>query len=233
MFPNIRQLLNDFLSLIYPSGCEACQRSLVSGEEIICTYCVSDLPRLNYHFDHDNPLFKKFRGRIPIGAVTAFLKFQKKGHVQHLMHALKYKDKPAIGVALGKAYGHELVKTDHYATADFIIPVPLHKSRFRQRGYNQSERWAAGLSEVLGIPVAENLLTRTHRTVTQTKKTRLKRWENVEVAFVTQFADQLVGKKVILVDDIVTTGSTLEACAQALIESGCAEVNIVCIAAAK
>lgn len=232
MIPKVATILNDFVSLIYPTFCEACDRSLIKGEEIICTNCIADLPRLNYHLKRDNPLYTKFRGRIPIEFASAFLLFRKKGAVQHLMHAFKYRDRPDIGVKLGKVYGNELSRSKTIADIDLIVPVPLHKARKRQRGYNQSERWAAGLGEVLSVPVETNI-QRVLKTETQTKRTKLKRWENVQESFQVKFPERVGGKNILLVDDIVTTGATLEACGRTLTESGVKSLSIVCIAAAQ
>ena len=232
MIPKVGTILNDFLSLIYPTFCEACERSLIKGEEIICTHCIADLPRLNYHNERDNPLYTKFRGRVPIDFASAFLMFRKKGAVQHLLHSFKYRDRPDIGVKLGKVYGNELSRSSSISAVDLIVPVPLHKARERQRGYNQSERWAAGLGEALSIPV-ENNIQRVAKTESQTKRTKLKRWENVQESFQVKFPERIIGKRILLVDDIVTTGATLEACGKRLIESGAKSISIVCIAAAQ
>ncbi len=229
----VGDLFNDFLSLIYPNFCEACRRPLVKGEDIICTHCISDLPRSDDHLYLENPLFIKFRGRVPIVWASAFLKFQKKGKVQRLLHSFKYRARPDIGVKLGKVYAHELLRTNAIGELDLIVPVPLHKARQRQRGYNQSERWAAGLGEVFSVPVGNDVLHRTHKTETQTKRTKLRRWENVVEAFEAKAKDQIADKRILLVDDVVTTGATLEACAHALIQSGCKSVSIACLAAAK
>lgn len=232
MILKVGTILNDFLSLVYPTFCEACERSLIKGEEIICTNCIADLPRLNYHLERNNPLYTKFRGRVPIEFACAFLKFRKKGAVQHLLHSFKYRDRPDIGVKLGKVYGNELARTKSCKDIDLIVPVPLHKARQRQRGYNQSERWATGLGEALSLPV-ENNIQRVLKTETQTKRTKLKRWENVQESFQVKSPERIAGKNILLVDDIVTTGATLESCAKSLTESGVKSISIVCIAAAQ
>jgi ComF family protein len=233
MIAKVGDILNDFLSLVYPSFCEACKQSLVKGEEIICTNCIADLPRLNYHLYKENPLYTKLRGRAPIDFATAFLLFRKKGAVQRLLHSLKYRDRPDIGTKLGRVYAHELMRTKCLSEIDVIVPVPLHESRQRQRGYNQSEYWANGLGEIFSVPVDSTIMERMQRTETQTRRTKLRRWENVQESFTVEFPEKVVGKNVLLVDDIVTTGATLEACAKSLIKSGSKSISLVCIAAAQ
>lgn len=190
-----------------------------------------DLPKSNYHREKENPFFHKFSGRIPVKFVMTLFKFVKSGKVQHLLHALKYKNQPEIGVQLGRVYGADLVLDEYKDQFDIIVPVPLHPSKRRKRGYNQSEEFGKGLSEVLEIPCTEKFLKRVKATTTQTKKSKLNRWENVSEVFEVEQKEELKGKRILLVDDVVTTGATLEACGQKLLEAGCSDVSIACIAA--
>jgi ComF family protein len=227
----LKEILLDFLHLFFPNYCRGCEESLVKGEKIICTRCMLDLPKSNYHLEKENPFFRKFSGRIPVKFVMTLFKFVKSGKVQHLLHALKYKNQPEIGVQLGRVYGADLMTNDYKDQFDFIVPVPLHPSKKRKRGYNQSEEFGKGLSEMLNIPCTEKFLKRVKATTTQTKKSKLNRWENVSEVFEVREEEELKGKRVLLVDDVVTTGATLEACGEKLLKAGCGDVSIACIAA--
>lgn len=175
----------------------------------------------------------RLAGRLPIRHGWAFLKFQKGGVVQRLLHQLKYNNCPEIGERLGKAYGRELSDTLLAGEFDLIVPVPLHRSRQRQRGYNQSAYFAKGLSEALQVPWDESISIRTHATASQTRKNRADRWENVRHVFDVRTAISVQGKRILLVDDVITTGATLEACGQHLLDCGCASVSVACIAEAQ
>ncbi len=225
-------LIEDFLSLFYPPFCLGCSGPLVKGEETLCTVCLSNLPKTHYHRRGENPVLNRLAGRLPIRHGWAFLKFQKGGVVQHLLHQLKYNNCPEIGERLGKAYGHELQEAsdDQF---DLIIPVPLHKSRLRQRGYNQSAWFAKGLSDALQIPWDETISIRTQATATQTRKNRAARWENVQRVFSVSPDVSLASKRILLVDDVITTGATLEACGRHLLDCGCSTISIACIAEAQ
>jgi ComF family protein len=226
-----KEILLDFMYLFFPNYCRGCEESLVKGEKIICTRCMLDLPKSNYHREKENPFYRKFSGRIPVRFVMTLFKFVKSGKVQHLLHALKYKNQPEIGVQLGRVYGADLVSENYKDQFDFIVPVPLHPSKRRKRGYNQSEEFGKGLSEILEIPCTEKFLKRVKATSTQTKKSKLNRWENVSDVFEVREHQELQGKRILLVDDVVTTGATLEACGEKLLKAGSGEISIACIAA--
>jgi ComF family protein len=226
-----KEILLDFMYLFFPNYCRGCEESLVKGEKIICTRCMMDLPKSNYHRERENPFYHKFSGRLPVKFVMTLFKFVKRGKVQHLLHALKYKNQPEIGVQLGRVYGTDLIDENYKDQFDLIVPVPLHPSRRRKRGYNQSEEFGKGLSEILEIPCTEKFLKRIKETSTQTRKSKLNRWENVSDVFECHELHELKGKRVLLVDDVVTTGATLEACGEKLLRAGCGEISIACIAA--
>ena len=162
--------------------------------------------------------------------VMTLYKFVKESRVQHILHALKYRHQPEIGEYLGRLYGKDLVEADYRGSFDIIVPVPLHVSRQRVRGYNQSTQFGNGLSEVLGIPCDDRVLSRATATETQTQKGRLLRWMNVSQLFHVVNPERIAGKRVLLIDDIITTGATLEACGSTLVESGCGRLSIACIA---
>lgn len=228
--PFFLQVLRDFASLFFPNYCLGCSGSLVRGENMICSRCMLEMPQTNYHQVNDNPLRLRMSGRIPIVHALGFFKFTKNGRIQHILHALKYRNEPEIGIILGKVYGQKL--KERCLLFDLIVPVPLHPSRKRKRGYNQSAKFAQGLGEILGIPFSEEIIARGIKTATQTRKSKLKRWENVSDVFVIKNAGQIQLKHVLLVDDVVTTGATLEACASVLSSNGCDRISIASIAVA-
>lgn len=226
------EILRDFVSLFFPRHCLACSNSLVNGEDLVCTLCMLEMPQTDYHKDTGNSLQARLSFRIPIKYAMALFKFSKSGRVQHLLHELKYKNHPEIGIILGKFYAEKLAEVNLGGAFDLIIPVPLHASRKRKRGYNQSAKFAQGLSERLSVPFSDELLVRRLKTETQTRKTKLNRWENMSGVFYLNEPGIIEGKKVLLVDDVITTGSTLESCSLTLVNAGCSELSIACIAEA-
>lgn len=226
-------MLNDFISLFFPKYCMACNNNLVKGEEMVCLKCDYEIPKTDSHLDKYNFIAAKFYGKVHLQDAVAFYKFTKNGRVQRLLHKLKYHNKPALGELIGRKYGHELMGIEIQAEYDLIVPVPLHKTKLRRRGYNQSAVFASGLGEVLRIPVQEYALKRNVKTTTQTRKSRIERWRNVDNIFVVPEPEGVKDKRILLVDDVITTGSTLESCARALLDSGCKSVGVAAIAAAK
>lgn len=229
----INTVLGDFISLFFPHYCLACSRALAKGEEILCTACLIDLPKTNYHLRLENQIKNRLLGRLPLKHGWAFLKFRKSGVVQHLLHQLKYNNHPEVGVKLGQAYGFELLNQGFDKEFDLIVPVPLHPSRQRKRGYNQSAQFALGLSDALKVAWTDSISIRTRSSVTQTHKTKAERWENVKDVFSIKEYDVVKDKRILLVDDVITTGATLEACGQHLVECGCKEISVACIAEAQ
>ncbi|MBL0741775.1 ComF family protein [Chryseolinea sp. Jin1] len=223
-------MLDDFVSLFFPRYCLACSGPLAKGEDLVCTNCIVEMPQTDDHVVADNALFSRLSFRIPIAHAMALFKFNKSGRVQQLLHQLKYKNHPEIGVMLGRVYGEKLVQANLASAFDIILPVPLHPSRKRKRGYNQSAKFAEGLSEKLGISFSDNVLVRQRKTETQTRKSKLNRWENMADVFRIVDQQQIVGKRILLVDDVITTGATIETCGHLLLGAGCASVSLACIA---
>jgi len=222
----------DFIGLVFPRICAGCGNNLWRHEKVLCGFCLYHLPKSGFHLDNDNPVSRLFWGRERIDQATAFLIFNKGSKVQHLIHQLKYKGKKEIGTFLGKLYG-EILKDDiHYKYADYIIPVPLHKKKYMQRGYNQSEVFGMGLSDSMRIPVNHSLLLRSSNTGTQTRKSRFNRYLNVNEIFILKNSRSFENKYLLLVDDVVTTGATLESCIHTLNQIPGVRVGVVCIAAA-
>ncbi len=224
--------LSDFISLIFPRICAACGNSLWKSEDVLCGSCEYHLPKTNYHHAFENPVTRLFWGRVDILTGAAFLYFNKGSKVQRMVHQLKYKGRKDIGIFLGELYGLELKYSPHFNSADIIVPVPLHKKKYMKRGFNQSEQIAIGLSSAMNIPVNRHLLSRIKSTETQTRKSRFSRYQNVKEIFSTETPQNWSGKHLMLVDDVVTTGATLESCIRALKVIPGVRVSVVCIAAA-
>jgi ComF family protein len=209
-------LLDDFLSLFFPKTCLACGNSLYGNEEIICLKCILHLPETNFHREEKNPVGQVFLGRVPVELASAYFYYKKGGVVQKLIHQLKYRGHAEIGNYLGKIYGSKLIENPAYKDIDSIIPIPLHEKKQKKRGFNQAEKFAQGLSESMNIAVNTKIVSRVKATSTQTKKSRYNRWENVENMFEVAEPALHQGKHFLLVDDVITTGATMEACLQAL-----------------
>lgn len=223
-------MFKEFFRLIYPSFCLACNKALEGGEEAICSFCRFELPKTNFHLTAKNPLEQRFWGKIQIQQAFAYLYFIKQGKVQRLIHNLKYKGHQEVGELLGKWYGYELAESEYSGKYDLIIPIPLHKNKLRKRGYNQCDTFTKSLSETLSIPYSLDSVRRITSTTTQTKKSRFSRWKNVEEIFVVEKKEVISGKRILLVDDVVTTGATLEACGHVLLKEGAKEISVGCIA---
>ena len=208
--------IGDFFSLVFPRICAACGNSLWKHEDTICHSCEFHLPKTNFHFSDENPVTKIFWGRADLVSGAAFLYFNKGNKVQLLVHQLKYNGRKDIGVFLGALYGQTLKYAPSFNSADVIVPVPLHKKKYMKRGYNQSEQFGMGLSSVMSIPLNRHLLVRTKATETQTRKSRFSRYQNVREIFLVNQPENWRGKHLLLVDDVITTGATLESCIEAL-----------------
>ncbi len=222
----------DFISIIFPRICACCGNSLWRHEEVVCHSCEFHLPETNFHLDPENPVARLFWGRAGLEGAAAYLYFNKRNRVQRLVHQLKYKGRKDIGIWLGARYGRILCNFAPFNTADLIIPVPLHKKRYMQRGYNQSEQFALGLALPMKIPVDNHLVARTRATETQTRKSRFSRYQNVREIFTVGNPGSFRGMHLLLVDDVITTGATLESCIQALSAIPEVRVSVACIAAA-
>jgi ComF family protein len=224
--------IDDLISLFYPRICLACGNTLFRQEDTICTYCLFHLPKTNFHKEADNPVSRIFWGRVPLYSAAAYYHFGKGGKVQHLIHQLKYKGHQEIGVYIGKLYGLELLESPLFSGVDFIMPVPLHLSKLRKRGYNQSELFAAGLCNSLPARLDIHSLYRRLASETQTRKSRFSRWENVKEIFALRDEEKLTGKHLLLVDDVITTGATIEACASMLLKIPDVRVSVAALACA-
>ncbi|MBT2558630.1 ComF family protein [Hymenobacter sp. ISL-91] len=227
-------MLSDFVSLLFPRVCLACQEPLARGEDDLCTDCRAQLPYTDYHRlpPADNPLARRFWGKLPVTHVLGYLTFQKHGRVQHLLHELKYRNQQQIGRVLGRHFGQELAEAGYVDTFGLVVPVPLHPRKLARRGYNQADSFAEGLATSLGCLWHPEALRRTAATESQTRKNRLQRWQNVATVFEAARPELVAGQHVLIVDDVLTTGATLEACCAVLLAAGAREVSVATIAVA-
>ena len=224
--------------LFYPRMCEGCCKPLLTTEKILCISCSMQLPETGYPDIEDNETASRFAGRIPFVYATSYAYFTSDGLLQHLLHGLKYKDKKEIGYYLGKRLGQSIQKnlltaaqhgTLQPLPIDIIIPVPLHKAKHAKRGYNQSMLIAEGISDILKIAASDKLLVRKRNTESQTNKTRAERVNNMTEAFEIREKGKLTGKHILLCDDVLTTGATLEACALALMKDKSIKISLATI----
>ncbi len=223
-------LLDDFLSLLFPRLCYGCGNHLVRNENLICTECYVAIPRTNYHTFKDNPVEQLFWGRCLIQRGAAFSFYNKGSRIRRLIHNLKYKGVKEVGPELGRIYGRSLKGSEFMSAIDIIIPVPLHQSKIKMRGFNQSELICMGLSESTGVPFDIVSLARVTGSSTQTKKSRYDRWTNVEGIFHITDPELIKGKHILLVDDVITTGSTIESCSSELLKVEGVRVSVAALA---
>jgi len=224
------QFLIDIKNIFYPNICLGCEAVLTINENILCTTCLFDLPLTNYLTTNDTSVEKIFFGRIKIEKATALLFYHKKGITQKIIHNLKYRGHEEIGVYLGNWLGKEIKQNKHFNTIDYIIPVPLHKKRLKSRGYNQVTKFGERLAFYLEKPFIENVLVRQSASLTQTKKSRVDRWKNVKELFFLNDETIFENKHVLIIDDIITTGATIESCANELFKTKNIKISVVVMA---
>jgi ComF family protein len=222
--------MDDFISLLFPRLCYACGNHLLRNENLICTECYVVIPRTNFHLENENPVAQLFWGRCPIEKAAAFSFYNKGSRIRNLIHNLKYRGIKEVGFELGRIYGLSLKSSGFTADIDIIIPVPLHPDKKRIRGFNQSDYISSGLGDATGLPVYSDAVARITGSETQTKRSRYDRWTNVEGIFNVIDHDVIIGKHILLVDDVITTGSTIESCAGELLKVEGVKVSVVALA---
>ena len=214
-----KELKNSLLHILFPHVCDGCGSDIVDEESSLCMKCIAEMPETNFHLHANNPVEKIFWGRLPIISATAQYYFVKESLMQRLMHQLKYKGNKELGKQLGRLMGYELQKTNRFNKPDFLVPLPLFASKEKRRGYNQATVLCEGIAEVMNIEIARDVIVRTQHTETQTKKGRIERWQNMEGKFEMMKPGKIQNKNILLVDDVITTGATLEACGHELLKA--------------
>lgn len=226
----LSQSISDVLEMIFPSMCITCEERLATQEKYICFNCWHDLPVTNFHRNPDNKVAQLFWGRVELENATSFFSYKKGSKYQHLIHFIKYKGLKELGFETGRKFGFVLAESEAFKAVDLIVPVPLHPKKERKRGFNQSYWIADGIADVLKKPISEKNLFRKTFTTTQTRKNRFERWQNVDGIFGINKADEFLGKHILLIDDVVTTGATLEACAFQILNLQGTKVSIATLA---
>ena len=216
---SLKNIFSSTLHLFYPHVCTGCGSDLLQQDNLLCLRCINNLPHTNFAQHNNNPVEKIFWGRIPITAAHSEFYFSKEFLIQHLIHQLKYKNNTAIGFYLGELMGKTLSNSNRFNNIDYLIPLPLYPDKEHKRGYNQATIICNGMSDVMNIPVLNGNVIRQKFTETQTRKHRTERWENVEGSFKIKNAELLKGKNILLVDDVITTGATLEACGSIVLQT--------------
>ncbi|WP_250433318.1 ComF family protein [Hanstruepera flava] len=225
-------MLESLANLFFPKVCYSCSHLLTDNELYICTLCRHKLPVTNFHFNDDDTVKRIFYGRVPVKYATALLRFEKKGLTQTLIHNLKYKGFEEIGLFLGNWLGSELKEIKAYSNIDLVIPVPLHKNKLQKRGYNQVTLFAKQIAKHINAEYVDDVLIKTTNTASQVSKSRISRWFNNPEIFQAVNTHKIENKHVLLVDDIITTGATLEACSNILLNTKNVKISIAAMAIA-
>ncbi|MEM1327628.1 MAG: ComF family protein [Bacteroidota bacterium] len=229
---SITQYFEDFSNLFFPKLCYACGEHPIQGEDILCASCTYELPILDYYLYPDNELLRSMEGRNPLETVVAMYTLTEGSRVQRLIYQLKYKNARNVGVELGKTFGQKLTQTAHFQDIDAIVPVPLHPRKLRKRGYNQSEAFSEGLATSMQKMHLPNGLKRIRHGRSLTQKSRQERYETIKEAYRVHEAEKLSGKHILLIDDVLTTGATIEVCARELLRLPDTKVSVAVIAKA-
>ena len=220
-----KEIKDSFFHLLFPHVCSGCGSDLLSEESMLCMRCVDAMPETNFEIHPNNPVEKKFWGRLQLVAATAQYYFTKESLMQDLMHQFKYKANKDLGLQLGRMMGESLKRSNRF-NVDALIPLPLFPAKEKKRGYNQATILCEGMAEYMNVPVINDVIIRPQFTETQTKKGRIERWLNMEGKFILKNPSVILNKHILLVDDVVTTGATLEACGTELLKAGKIRLSI-------
>ena len=215
---SIKEIKQSVLHLLFPHICSGCGSDLLGEDSMLCLHCIGAMPETNFELHPNNPVEKNFWGRLPLAGATAQFYFTRESLMQHLMHQFKYKGNKELGLQFGRIMGDQLQRSYRFKV-DALIPLPLFPAKEKRRGYNQATILCKGMSENMQVPVLEDVIIRPQHTETQTKKGRVERWKNMEGKFVLVKPDAICNKHLLLVDDVVTTGATLEACGNELLKA--------------
>jgi ComF family protein len=225
-----KNIVHSFSQLFFPHTCAGCGNDLITNNQFLCLHCIDQLPFTGFELHADNPVEKNFWGRVSIYHATSLLYFTKDSILQNLLHQFKYRGKKEIGFYFGKMMGNAILQSGRFQDIDALVPLPLFASKEKRRGYNQSTILCEGMAEVMQVPVLKNAVARTTATETQTHKDRIERWQNIKGKFELKDPQSLQNKHVFLVDDVVTTGATLEACVSELLQAKNIKVSIATLA---
>ena len=225
----LKSLLSDFLHLIYPHNCEGCGSDTLNQDSFLCAKCLYQLPQTGFIENADNPLERKLYGRLKVQHAGAGFYFSKDGLLQHLVAQLKYKNNKEMGLYLGKLLGYQLMDCKRFDDVELLIPLPLNRKKEKKRGYNQSEMICQGIASVWERPIVTDAVSRVINTATQTKKNRSDRWENVDGVFAVTNPEKLIGKHIALLDDIITTGASIDACGNELLKVSGVKLSIISV----
>lgn len=221
----LREINDALMHLLYPHTCTGCGSDQLPAHSQICLYCLHHLPDTRFGPVTGNPVEKIFYGRLPLVTAMSAYYFTKSSVMQHLMHALKYKGNTALGIQLGRLLGEQVLQAGRIQP-DALVPLPLFPKKEKQRGYNQATLLCRGMAQVLQLPVLEQVVIRAEHTETQTRKSRIERWQNMEGRFRLSDPDSIRHKHLLLVDDVITTGATLESCGEVLLQPGETRLSI-------
>jgi ComF family protein len=227
-----KEIKDSFLQLLFPHVCSGCGSDILNKESMLCMRCIDAMPETNFELHAGNPVEKKFWGRLQLEQAAAHYYFTRESLIQRLMHQFKYKGNKEVGIQLGKMMAESLKNSNRFSI-DALVPLPLFTAKEKKRGYNQATILCEGMAESLRVPVLKDVIIRSQHTDTQTKKGRIERWQNMEGKFVLTKPEAIKNKNVLLVDDVVTTGATLEACGAELLKGENVRLSIatLCYAA--
>lgn len=225
-----KNIVHSLSHLFFPNTCAGCGNDLVTEEQFLCLQCINNLPLTGFELYDNNPVEKNFWGRVSINNAMSLLYFTKDSILQNLLHQFKYRGKKEIGSYFGRMMGSAISQSYRYKDIDALVPLPLFISKEKRRGYNQATVLCEGIAEIMEVPVLKNAVIRTTATETQTHKDRIERWQNINGKFELKDFQSLQNKHILLVDDVVTTGSTFEACASELLQSENTKVSIAALA---
>lgn len=217
--PLLTDIKEALLHIAFPHLCQRCGTDVLNTSDQLCPQCIIALPKTSFELFPDNPIEHYFWGRLDLVSATAQYYFTKDSGMQHLMHVFKYQRNQALGMFLGKLMGQSLLAAPRFSGVDALVPLPLFKSKERARGFNQATVLCKGISEAWGKPVWTDVVIRTEHTESQTKKNRIERWQNMRHRFEIINEEKIRGKHLLLVDDVVTTGATLEACGNEILQA--------------
>jgi len=226
----LKNIANDFSHLFFPHVCAGCGTDILSADALLCIYCFYQLPVTNFHLYASNPVEKIFYGRLLVENASSYCYFTKNSLIQRLISQIKYKGNKELGYFAGKLMGESLMPNNRFDNIDVIVPLPLFAAREKRRGYNQAAVLCDGISALTGIPVIKNAVLRVSHTETQTHKNRIERWHNMEGRFELQDTEAISNKHILLVDDVITTGATLEACGSTLLKTKNTQLSILTLA---